>query len=214
MLRTFQSLTAALRPSLARQSAYAPSSLFASSILPHSLTPMRTWTQLAPRRIRNRKAHKGRVPVPTGGSQKGTTIVFGEYGLRVKDGVRLTAKQLQSAFTAIRRKIKPVKGSQAWLRVFPDIPVTSKGNEVRMGKGKGTFEYWACRVPINRIVIEVGGLRKEIAKEALRLGSDRLPVKTEFVEKGAPALPLLPKGFVKPNAPKTVPSSSSSSAVA
>ena len=89
--------------------------------------------------------------------------------MTVNDGVRLTSQQL----TAIRRKI------------FPDIPVTSKGNESRMGKGKGAFEYWACRVPKDKIVFEIGGggIRKEVAKEALRLASDKLPVTTEFVER-------------------------------
>lgn len=104
--------------------------------------------------------------------------------------------QLTAAHNAIKRKIKPVKGSDSWLRVFPDVPVTSKGNEVRMGKGKGTFEYWACRVPANCIVFEVGGLRKEIAKEALRLGGHKLPVKTEMVEKGD--APVVGAGYVGP----------------
>ncbi|CAG8831296.1 16342_t:CDS:1, partial [Gigaspora rosea] len=124
--------------------------------------------------------HKGRVPVRTGGSTKGNTVVYGDYGLRVKDGVRLSSSQLTAAWQAIKRKIKVIKGSQVWMRVFPDIPVTSKGNETRMGKGKGSFEYWACRVPLNKIVFEVGGggIRREVAKDALRLASDKLPVKT------------------------------------
>ncbi|CAG8770558.1 16484_t:CDS:1, partial [Dentiscutata erythropus] len=141
-------------------------------------------SDFAPRRVKYRKAHKGRVPVRTGGSTKGNTIVYGDYGLRVKDGVRLSSSQLTAAWQAIKRKIKVIKGSQVWMRVFPDIPVTSKGNETRMGKGKGSLEYWACRVPLNKIVFEVGGggIRREVAKDALRLASDKLPVKTEFVE--------------------------------
>ncbi|CAG8760570.1 6527_t:CDS:1 [Cetraspora pellucida] len=141
-------------------------------------------SDFTPRRVKYRKAHKGRVPVRTGGSTKGNTIVYGEYGLRVKDGVRLSSSQLTAAWQAIKRKIKVIKGSQAWMRIFPDIPVTSKGNETRMGKGKGSFKYWACRVPLNKIVFEVGGggIRREVAKDALRLASDKLPVKTEFVE--------------------------------
>ncbi|CAG8536927.1 25092_t:CDS:2 [Gigaspora margarita] len=141
-------------------------------------------SDFAPRRVKHRKAHKGRVPVRTGGSTKGNTVVYGDYGLRVKDGVRLSSSQLTAAWQAIKRKIKVIKGSQVWMRVFPDIPVTSKGNETRMGKGKGSFEYWACRVPLNKIVFEVGGggIRREVAKDALRLASDKLPVKTEFVE--------------------------------
>ncbi|EXX76357.1 ribosomal protein L16 [Rhizophagus irregularis DAOM 181602=DAOM 197198] len=143
--------------------------------------------EFAPRRTKYRKAHKGRVPVRIGGSTKGNTIAFGSFGLRVKDGVRLSSAQLTAAHTVIKRKIKVIKGSQVWMRVFPDIPVTSKGNETRMGKGKGSFEYYACRVPMNKILFEIGGgnIRKEVAKEALRLASDRLPVKTEFVDKDA-----------------------------
>jgi ribosomal protein L16 len=141
--------------------------------------------EFAPRRTKYRKAHKGRVPVRIGGSTKGNTLAFGSFGLRVKDGVRLSSAQLTAAHTAIKRKIKVIKGSQVWMRVFPDIPVTSKGNETRMGKGKGSFEYYACRVPMNKILFEIGGgnIRKEVAKEALRLAADKLPVKTEFVDK-------------------------------
>ena len=82
---------------------------------------------------------------------------------------RLTADQLTSAITAIKRKIKPVKGAEVFMRVFPDIPVCVKGNETRMGKGKGSFEYWACRVPLGRVVFEVGGggIREEIAKQGM-----------------------------------------------
>lgn len=167
---------------------------YASNLRSHviSLAPImlshvqqRFRSDFAPRKIKYKKKHKGRVPVRIGGSTKGNTIVFGDFGLRVKDGIRLTASQLTAARAAIKRKIKVIKGSQVWMRVFPDIPVTSKGNETRMGKGKGSFEYWACRVPMNKIVFEVGGggMRKEVAKEALRLASDKLPVKTEFVVK-------------------------------
>jgi ribosomal protein L16 len=80
-----------------------------------------------------------------GGSIKGTTLQLGTFGLRVLESTRLTAKQLTSAEVAVKRKIKPVKGAECWMRVFPDIPVCVKGNETRMGKGKGAFEYWACR---------------------------------------------------------------------
>ncbi|QRV82048.1 ribosomal protein L16p/L10e [Ceratobasidium sp. AG-Ba] len=144
-------------------------------------------SQLAPRRVRYRKSHKGRVPVPTGGSTKGTTLAFGDYGLRVKgDGMRLTAKQLQSAEVVIKRKLKVIKTSQIWMRVFPDLPVCVKGNETRMGKGKGSFEYWACRVPTGKVVFEIGGgIREEIARDALRLAATKLPVLTEFISRSA-----------------------------
>ncbi|OBZ81376.1 54S ribosomal protein L16, mitochondrial [Choanephora cucurbitarum] len=158
-------------------------------------------SNFSPKRTKYRKAHKGRIPIPVGGSTKGTTVEFGDYGLRVKEGVRLTARQLTAVHNALRRKIKPVKGSQMWMRVFPDIPVSSKGNEVRMGKGKGTFEYWACRVPLNRIIFEIAGMRKEIAKEAFRLASHKLPVKVEMVERGAK--PIVGAGYVPSAKPTT-----------
>ncbi|KAF8500355.1 ribosomal protein L16p/L10e-domain-containing protein [Russula emetica] len=102
--------------------------------------------QLAPRKVTFVKRHKGIIPIPTGGSIKGTTLAYGDWGLRIKgQGVRLTAKQLTTAEEVIKRKIKPIKGAKVYLRVFPHIPVCIKGNETRMGKGKGTFEYWAAR---------------------------------------------------------------------
>lgn len=168
----------------------------------------RRFNSLQPKRMKYRKKHKGKIPIPIGGSTKGTFVEFGEYGLRIKDGARLTAKQIQAAHTTIRRKIKTVKGSQIWTRVFPDIPVTSKGGESRMGKGKGSVDYFATRVGINRIIFEIGGggIRREHAKEALRLASTKLPVPVEFVVKaeqikpakiprpvpGAPVVPVIP----------------------
>jgi ribosomal protein L16/L10AE len=119
--------------------------------------------QLAPRKVTFVKRHKGVIPIPTGGSVKGSTLAYGDWGLRIKgDGVRFSAKQLTSAEEVIKRKIKVVKGAKVYLRVFPDIPVCIKvcyflklsvaapltklkGNETRMGKGKGTFEFWATR---------------------------------------------------------------------
>jgi ribosomal protein L16 len=145
----------------------------------------RRFNSLQPKRMKYRKKHKGKIPIPIGGSTKGTYVEFGEYGLRIKEGARLTAKQIQAAHTTIRRKIKAVKGSQIWTRVFPDIPVTSKGGESRMGKGKGSVDYYATRVGLNRIIFEIGGggIRREHAKEALRLASTKLPVAVEFVVK-------------------------------
>ncbi|KAF7724941.1 mitochondrial ribosomal large subunit component [Apophysomyces ossiformis] len=177
------------------QPAFRPN---ASSSLPTAATTMavRYASNFSPKRTKYRKAHKGKIPLPTGGSTRGTTVEFGDYGLRIKEGARLTARQLTAVHNTLRRKLKTVKGSQMWMRVFPDIPVSSKGNEVRMGKGKGTFEYWACRVPLNRIIFEIGGMRKEIAKEAFRLVSPKLPVKTEFVERGAK--PVVGAGYVPP----------------
>ncbi|CEL63186.1 54S ribosomal protein L16, mitochondrial OS=Schizosaccharomyces pombe (strain 972 / ATCC 24843) GN=mrpl16 PE=3 SV=1 [Rhizoctonia solani AG-1 IB] len=100
--------------------------------------------------------------------------------------MRLTAKQLQAAEVVIKRKLKIIKTSQIWMRVFPDLPVCVKGNETRMGKGKGSFEYWACRVPTGRVVFEIGGgIREEIARDALRLAATKLPVLTEFISRSA-----------------------------
>lgn len=171
-------------------SPFISSSLQHNSLNLRSLaTPMnktqRRFNSLQPKRMKYRKKHKGKIPIPIGGSTKGTFVEFGDYGLRIKEGARLTAKQIQAAHTTIRRKIKTVKGSQIWTRVFPDIPVTSKGGESRMGKGKGSVDYYATRVGINRIVFEIGGggIRREHAKEALRLAAAKLPVAVEFVVK-------------------------------
>ncbi|KIR69220.1 ribosomal protein L16 [Cryptococcus bacillisporus CA1873] len=136
--------------------------------------------QLAPKRTKYRKASKG---APGGGSLKGTALHHGTFGLRACSSVRLSAAQLTSCQAAVRRKIKPIKGAQFYLRVFPDIPVCVKGNEQRMGKGKGSFEYWSCRVKPGKVIMEVGGgdIREEIAKAALKLAQARLPLQTEFI---------------------------------
>ncbi|KAK0537737.1 39S ribosomal protein L16, mitochondrial [Tilletia horrida] len=181
------SLLASARP---RPSPLGAAAAFPSSrpsvalFVPLSSSGVRHKGNLAPRRVKYRKAHKGRVPVKIGGSIKGTTVQQGVYGIRVLEPARLTAKQLQSAETALKRRLKVIKGAQVFMRVFPDIPVCVKGNETRMGKGKGAFEYWACRAPVGRVIFEVGGpveIRAEVAKEALRLASAKLPVRTEFV---------------------------------
>ncbi|SOV09757.1 related to MRPL16 - mitochondrial ribosomal protein, large subunit [Ustilago sp. UG-2017a] len=143
---------------------------------------------LAPRRTKYRKAHKITIPFNTGGSTKGTTVQEGAYGIRLLAPTRLSAKQLVAAETALKRKLKVVKGAQVFLRVFPDIPVCVKGNETRMGKGKGAFEYWACRANMGKVIFEIGGpveIRPEVAKEALRLAAAKLPVPTELVTRGS-----------------------------
>ncbi|KAI0337642.1 ribosomal protein L16 [Trametopsis cervina] len=185
--------------SLASARSFLSASRSAPSLLPHAssvsrnaqLPPIfaRFRSQLAPRRVEHIKRHKGVIPVPTGGSIKGTTLAYGEWGIRIKgNGVRLTAKQLSSAEEAVKRKIKTIKGAKVYMRVFPDIPVCVKGNETRMGKGKGTFEYWATRVPTGRVIFELGGvpIREELAREALRLAVVKLPTQMEFIDKAAP----------------------------
>jgi len=168
-----------------------PVSLLLKPAVSHQQT--RFATKFAPTFVRHTRVHKGRVPVPIGGSIKGTTLNYGEYGLRVRgDGLRLTAKQLQAAETVLKRKLKVIKGVKIWMRVFPDRPVCVKGNETRMGKGKGSFEFWACWVPTGRVLFEIAGepggaeLRPELARDALRLAADKLPVQTDFIDRTTP----------------------------
>ncbi|GAA5923906.1 hypothetical protein JCM3775_005544 [Rhodotorula graminis] len=144
---------------------------------------------LVPRRTKYRKAHKGRVPLALGGSTKGSTLEWGDYGLRVNEAVRLSAKHLEVAEAALKRGLKPVRGSKVYLRVFPDIPVCIKGNETRMGKGKGTFEFWACRAKMGRVILEIGGpnLRPEIAHAVMKLAAAKLPCTTEVVDRSSQA---------------------------
>ncbi|GAA5880552.1 hypothetical protein JCM3774_002006 [Rhodotorula dairenensis] len=144
---------------------------------------------LVPRRTKYRKAHKGRCPLALGGSTKGTTLEWGDYGLRVNEAVRLSAKHLEVAEAALKRGLKPIRGSKVYMRVFPDIPVCIKGNETRMGKGKGTFEFWACRAKMGRIIFEIGGpnLRPEMAHAVMRLAAAKLPCTSEVVDKSSVA---------------------------
>ncbi|KAG2152979.1 mitochondrial 54S ribosomal protein YmL47 [Suillus bovinus] len=164
-------------------------SLLRTTLVPYLPASVRFRSQLAPRQVQHVKRHKGRVPIPIGGSTKGTTLAYGEWGIRIKGmGVRFSAKQLTTAEEVIKRKIKVVKGAKVYLRVFPDIPVCIKGNETRMGKGKGTFEFWATRVPTGRVIFEIGGtpIREELAREALRQAADKLPTIMEFITRSTP----------------------------
>ncbi|KIM78273.1 hypothetical protein PILCRDRAFT_594135 [Piloderma croceum F 1598] len=164
--------------------------------------------QLAPKKMTHIKRHKGRVPIPIGGSLKGTTLAYGEWGIRIiGQGARITAKQLITAEEVVKRKLKVLKGAKVYLRVFPDIPVCVKGNETRMGKGKGTFEFWATRVNKGRVIFEIGGvpIREELARDALRQASARLPTTTEFIHRSAP--PRLGNMLIFPPKPMTPKSS-------
>ncbi|EIW86285.1 hypothetical protein CONPUDRAFT_114464 [Coniophora puteana RWD-64-598 SS2] len=203
---------ASLRSSLLRStsttSSTAPSGIKVGAFNAANALGARFAGQLAPKHVLYAKRHKGRVPVPIGGSIKGTTLAYGEWGIRIKGhGVRLTAKQLSTAQDVIKRKIKAIKGSKCFMRVFPDIPVCIKGSETRMGKGKGTFEYWATWVPTGRVIFEVGGvpIREEIAREALRQASDKLPTKMEFIARQTP--PRLGRLLITPETPIVPPSS-------
>ncbi|ANB14698.1 mitochondrial 54S ribosomal protein YmL47 [Sugiyamaella lignohabitans] len=139
--------------------------------------------QYEPRVRIKRKAQKGRVPVRTGGSIKGSTLQFGKFGLRLKsEGVRLKAVQLKEADNAIMRALRPLKG-KLFRRLTTNIPVCVKGNETRMGKGKGGFEFWACRVPTGKILFEIDGanVHESVARDAFRIAGDKLPGTYEFV---------------------------------
>ena len=131
---------------------------------------------LAPKRTKFRKAFKGRIH---GNAKGGTTLNFGSYGLKAMEPERITARQIEAARRAITRHMK--RQGRVWIRIFPDTPVTGKPVEVRMGKGKGSVDYWACKVKPGRIMFEIDGVSEEIAREALRLGAMKLPIKTRTV---------------------------------
>ena len=131
---------------------------------------------LQPKRTKFRKAFKGRIH---GDAKGGTTLNFGSYGLKAMEPERITARQIEAARRAITRHMK--RQGRVWIRIFPDVPVSSKPTEVRMGKGKGAVEYWAARVHPGRIMFEIDGVSTEIAREALRLGAMKLPVLTRIV---------------------------------
>lgn len=133
---------------------------------------------LQPKRTKFRKQHKGRIH---GLSKGGTDLNFGAYGLKAVEPERVTARQIEAARRAMTRHMK--RAGRVWIRIFPDVPVTSKPTEVRMGKGKGSVDYWAARVKPGRIMFEIDGVNEEIAREALRLGAAKLPVKTRFVQR-------------------------------
>ncbi|KAI9838154.1 MAG: mitochondrial ribosomal large subunit component, partial [Thelocarpon superellum] len=134
-----------------------------------------------------KKSRKGRPRVPTGGSTRGTTLVYGSYGLRLLDHHRrISAKQLKNGEDTIRKRLRGMK-YRLYMRVCANIGVYTSGNEVRMGKGKGRFDYWASRVAVSRIIFELeGNLHEEVAREAFRLAGAKMPGMYEFVKKGDP----------------------------
>jgi large subunit ribosomal protein L16 len=133
---------------------------------------------LQPKRTNFRKAFKGRIH---GVAKGGTELNFGQFGLKALEPERVTARQIEAARRAITRAMK--RAGRVWIRVFPDVPVSQKPTEVRMGKGKGAPEYWACRVKPGRIMFEVEGVSEETAREAFRLGAAKLPIKTRFIQR-------------------------------
>ena len=133
---------------------------------------------LQPIRTKFRKAHKGRIH---GKATSGTQLNFGQYGLKALEPDRVTARQIEAARRAMTRHMK--RAGRVWIRVFPDVPVSKKPIEVRMGKGKGTPELWVCRVKPGRIMFEIDGVPVDVAREALALAAAKLSVKTRFVER-------------------------------
>ena len=134
---------------------------------------------LQPKRTKFRKQFKGRN---RGLATTGSKVSFGEFGLKAVERGRITARQIEAARRAMTRHIK--RGGKIWIRVFPDVPVSKKPLEVRMGKGKGNVEYWVCKIQPGRVLYEMEGVDRDLAKEALRLAAYKLSVKTRFVERG------------------------------
>jgi large subunit ribosomal protein L16 len=133
---------------------------------------------LSPKRTKYRKAFKGRL---RGKAKGGYELNFGSYGLKATTSERVTARQIEASRRAITRRMRRV--GKLWIRVFPDLPVSSKPAEVRQGKGKGSPDYWAVRVAPGRILFELDGVPRDIAEDAFRLAAAKLPVKTRFVER-------------------------------
>ena len=131
---------------------------------------------LQPKKTKYRKAHKGRI---RGKAKGGTTLNFGSYGLKALTAERVTSRQIEAARRAITRHMK--RAGKVWIRIFPDVPVSKKPTEVRMGKGKGTPEYWAARVKPGRVMFEIDGVSSDIAHTALNLGSSKLPLQTKII---------------------------------
>jgi large subunit ribosomal protein L16 len=133
---------------------------------------------LSPKKVKYRKRQKGKM---RGVARRGGTLNFGEYGLQAADCGWLSSKQIEAARIAMTRHVK--RGGKIWIRIFPDKPITKKPAEVRMGKGKGAPEGWVAVIKPGRILYEMTGVTREMAQEALRLASHKLPIKTRFVER-------------------------------
>ena len=134
---------------------------------------------LQPVRTKYRKAFKGRIH---GNASRAVKLNYGQFGLKAIQPERVTARQIEAARRAITRHLR--RAGRVWIRIFPDVPVSQKPTEVRMGKGKGTPEYWACRVKPGRILFELDGVEEGLAKRAFELGAAKLPIQTKFVTRG------------------------------
>ncbi|MEO1041541.1 MAG: 50S ribosomal protein L16 [Pseudomonadota bacterium] len=133
---------------------------------------------LQPKRTKFRKQHKGRIK---GLAKGGTTLNFGSFGLKAVEPERITARQIEATRRAITRHMK--RAGRVWIRIFPDVPVTAKPTEVRMGKGKGSVDRWVAKVKPGRIMFEIDGVPEPLAREALSLGAAKLPIKTRIVKR-------------------------------
>ncbi|MDA8235091.1 MAG: 50S ribosomal protein L16 [Clostridia bacterium] len=133
---------------------------------------------LVPKRVKHRRAHRGRM---TGKAKGGTEISFGQYGLQALEPAWITNRQIEAARIAMTRYIR--RGGKVWIKIFPDKPITAKPAETRMGSGKGSPEYWVAVVKPGRIMFELAGVPEETAREAMRLAAHKLPIKTKFIKR-------------------------------
>jgi len=133
---------------------------------------------LLPKRVKRRKQHRGRMK---GKALRGNTVTYGQFGLQATEPSWITSNQIEAARIAMTRHIK--RGGQVWIKIFPDKPVTSKPAETRMGSGKGSPDYWVAVVKPGRVMFEIGGVAEELAREAMRLAANKLPIKCKFVKK-------------------------------
>ena len=133
---------------------------------------------LMPKRVKYRRVHRGRL---TGKALRGNTVTHGDFGLQATEPAWITSNQIEAARIALTRYIK--RGGKVWIKIFPDKPITEKPAETRMGSGKGSPEYWVAVVKPGRVMFEIGGVSEELAREAMRLAANKLPIKCKFVNK-------------------------------
>ena len=133
---------------------------------------------LLPKRVKYRRVHRGRL---TGTAHSGNTVTYGDFGLQALEPAWITSNQIEAARVAMTRYIK--RGGQVWIKIFPDKPITEKPAETRMGSGKGSPEYWVAVVKPGRVMFEIKGVAEEVAREAMRLAANKLPIKCKFITK-------------------------------
>ena len=133
---------------------------------------------LLPKRVKYRRVHRGRL---TGTATRGNTVTYGDFGLQALEPAWITSNQIEAARIAMTRYIK--RGGKVWIKIFPDKPITQKPAETRMGSGKGSPEYWVAVVKPGRVMFEIGGVSEELAREAMRLAANKLPIKCKFITK-------------------------------